>query len=170
MKAAAVTAQAKLAQKKAAKIAAKQAKLDAAKKGIKNTPNFTAKTKPILSKVPASVKKRAEKGKTSGGAKTSTSTSLSLDDSDLPVLSPQMTLPSADVVEAVAVAVVIAPVIAPPPPVKKGIRRNKFKSGFDYIRKKKKIVPASNKLNPDGSPVPPTPKKVKVRSLTFVNE
>jgi hypothetical protein len=164
MKAAAVTAQAKLAQKKAAKIAAKQAKLDAAK-GIKNN---TAKTKPILCKVPASVKKRAEKGKTSGGAKTSTSTSLSLDDSDLPVLSPQMTLPSADVVEAVAV--VIAPVIAPPPPVKKGIRRNKFKSGFDYIRKKKKIVPASNKLNPDGSPVPPTPKKVKVRSLTFVNE
>jgi len=44
-----------------------------------------------------------------------------------------------------------------PLPPKKALRRNKFKSGFDYIRKKKK-VPST----PDGSTAPPPPKRAKV--------
>lgn len=107
------------------------------------------KTKPVLSKansVPRPAKKM--KGKNSS----------SLD--ELPVLSPQTTLPESDEPESEGKIEGIEPdkVAATPPPVKKGIRRNKFKSGFDYIRKKKKPTPT----NPDGSAIPPTPRKVKV--------
>jgi len=58
------------------------------------------------------------------------------------------------------------PVVTPTPtPVKKPLRRNKFKSGFDYMRKKKKVV---NHLAADGSVIPPPPKRVKVRFTFWV--
>ena len=44
-----------------------------------------------------------------------------------------------------------------PAPVKKTLRRNKFKSGFDYIRKKKRVI-----ATPDGVEKPPAPKRIKV--------
>ncbi|CAG7837055.1 unnamed protein product [Allacma fusca] len=47
-------------------------------------------------------------------------------------------------------------IAAPPPTTKKTLRRNKFKSGFDYIRKKKRAT-----ATPDGSVAPPPPKRIK---------
>lgn len=49
-----------------------------------------------------------------------------------------------------------------PIPVKKALRRNKFKSGFDYIRKKKKAV-----STPDGSTAPPPQKRTKVQKSLY---
>jgi hypothetical protein len=53
----------------------------------------------------------------------------------------------------------VTPAGSPAPPARKVLRRNKFKSGFDYIRKKKKAAPAT----PDGSVAPTPPKRPKVR-------
>ena len=60
----------------------------------------------------------------------------------------------------------VTPAGSPVPPAKKIRRRNKFKSGFDYIRKKKIAAP----LTPDGSVAPPPPKRPKVRlRFSYIN-
>lgn len=168
MKAAANTANAA-----AAKAKAKNAGNLSLASNLNSSPN---KTKPILSKANAIMipnKKKPckrKKGKNS---------SSSLD--ELPVLSPQTVLtppdeedeenmnlnnldkdlkPSLKQLNSSQPSTPSTPGTASTPtttPAKKGFRRNKFKSGFDYIRKKKKII-----TNPDGSPVVPAPKKVKV--------
>lgn len=130
MKAATVTANAKLAQKNSS--AAQNKKNSSTKE----------KKKPVLSKA-TSLPAKKSKGKNSS----------SLD--ELPVLSPQMTILPNDE-EETAVTTPVEKVVEKV--AKKGIRRNKFKSGFDYIRKKKKVV-----TNADGSPMAATPKKVKVK-------
>jgi len=97
-------------------------------------------------------------GKISGGKKGSNKSLNS--EEDLPLPSPLGTnsSPLASSIPANSPSAAAA-ASTPPPTTKKGFRRNKFKSGFDYIRKKKKIA-----TNPDGSIAPPPPKRVKVGS------
>lgn len=125
-------------------------------KAAANTANAKAaklalsKSKPVLSKA-NSVPARKTKGKNSS----------SLD--DLPVLSPQTVLPTENEENAADAPPTPQsnegpPLTTPTTEKKKGIRRNKFKSGFDYIRKKKKAIVV------DPAAPPPPPKKLKVIS------
>jgi hypothetical protein len=138
--------------------AAQAAAAAASSSSSSSLPTLTpVKTETLLD---SSKGKSSPGGKISGGKKGSNKSLNSEEDLPLPSplgtnSSPSTTAVSSGVEPSSPANAAVAP--TPPPAAKKGFRRNKFKSGFDYIRKKKKIA-----TNPDGSVVPPPPKKVKV--------